>query len=177
MCAIGYAARLSIFFIAIISAAACLMFLVIALRTSTEITAVAKQRSPKRPFMDRLRQPDPGFSDFLSMLTHVVPWSIGFFWLGVFALRIMAEALIGGESVVTSGMDALLAVTVKALIPAIIVAYVVLWCLRGYVAVRLRRDRNGFGDGGLARDRQSRDAVPLAPNNSIQADAQKDARG
>lgn len=110
-----------------------------ALTQSTPIVESAKERSSQRPFLERLGEPDPELPKFISMLRMVVPMSIAFFGMGVFVIRIMAEALFGEYSWVTSSLEAT-ALWVFRCTPALVIAsYGGLWGLHGYVTIKLRR--------------------------------------
>jgi len=137
---ICYAVGVPALLIGFASGALLVVFGIAAVVNRTNITEAAKERSPNRPLIERVRQPDPDFSNFLSMLTHVVPWSIPFFGLGIFAIQIMAEIFFGRESWVTSGLDTFLLLVLKGTLPAFVVAYLGLWSLRAYVAIKLRRN-------------------------------------
>ena len=98
--------------------------------------------------MDRVREPDADFPLFLMMLNRVVPWSILFFGLGTFVIRIMVEAVFGQHSVVTMEADAVVRFIFQAAMPVVIVAYLALWSLRAYVSVQLRHTRQHAPDDG-----------------------------
>lgn len=110
------------------------------------IVAGANLRSPNRPFMDRVREPDADFPVFLMMLTRVVPWTILSFGLGTFVIRIMVEAAFGQHSLVTTEADAVVQFIFRATVPVVVVAYVALWCLRAYVSAQLRRESDHAPD-------------------------------
>jgi len=165
--ALGYAVGVPLLLIGFSCGAFLVVFGASLLARHNEITTAAKERSALRPFIERVRHPDPEFPNFLSMLTHVVPWSIVFFSLGLFAIRIMAETFFGRQSWVTSAFEALALAALKGTIPAMIAAYAGLWSLRAYVAIRLRRDGRDHGASRIAEK----------PNNGIQADGHSDAPG
>jgi hypothetical protein len=73
------------------------------------------------------------------MLAMVVPFSIGFFGMGMFAIRIMMEAALGKTSIVVVALDWFNAATAQALLPGILGSYAILWALRIWVRLRLRR--------------------------------------
>lgn len=103
-----------------------------------EVPAATLQRSPKRPLLERIREPDSDLPLYLTMLTHVVPFGIGFMAGGFFAIRIFAEALFGRASFLVSAFDAALGTLGTFLLPLIPLAYVTLWGVRAHVRKKLR---------------------------------------
>ena len=115
------------------------MFGVAAIAQSTQVAESAKKLSSQRPFLARLSEPDPELPRFVFMLRMVVPMTICFFGMGFFAIRILAEALFGGQSWLTLSLEATVFWIVRCTPALVIAAWLGLWGLHGYVTIKLRR--------------------------------------
>jgi hypothetical protein len=102
----------------------------------------------ERTFMERVRTPDANFPFLLRTLAFVLP--IGFFFLTIpFAvLPILTAAVLGSQSWVTHGADALSSYALKLIAYAFVLTFLGMYGLRGYVAMKLRRQkRTASGNG------------------------------
>lgn len=97
--------------------------------------------STAKSFLERIRNPDPAFPRFLQMLSLTVPFSIAFFFLGLFVIQILFTAVLGPDALLTSLVGSIVWVVERCTVPAVLVSVVGLWALRAYVATKLRHAR------------------------------------
>jgi hypothetical protein len=98
--------------------------------------------------MERVRTPDANFPFLLRTLAFVLPIGFGFLMIPFAVLPILAEAALGPRSPVTDGLHVVSPYALKFLTYAFVITYLGMYGLRGYVAMKLRRQkRTSSGKG------------------------------
>jgi hypothetical protein len=106
----------------------------------------------ERNFLERIRSPDPGFPFLLRTLAFVLPLSFAFLAVLFAAIFFLTEALLGPQASVTQGIKAVSFFVLKLIPFAILITFVGMYGLRGYVAIKLRRQRASPVTGNVRSD-------------------------
>jgi len=91
----------------------------------------------ERTFMERVRTPDANFPFLLMTLAIVLPIGFGFLMIPFAALPILTEAVLGPQSSVTHGLYAVSSYALKYLTYGLVLTFLGMYRLRGYVALKL----------------------------------------
>jgi len=91
--------------------------------------------------MERVRTPDENFPFPLRTLAFVFPIAFGFLMIPFAILPILIEAALGPQSWVTHGVDTASSYALKSITCALVLTFLGMYRLRGYVAMKLRRQK------------------------------------
>jgi len=98
--------------------------------------------------VERVRTPDANFPFLLRTLAFVFPLGSGFLMIPFAVLPILTDAVLGPQSWVAYGVDAVSSYALKLITYALVVTFLGMYGLRGYVAIKLRRQkRTSSGQG------------------------------
>jgi hypothetical protein len=109
----------------------------------------------ERTFLERIRSPDPNFPFLLKTLAFVLPLSFAFLAILFAAFTFLTEALLGPQTSVTQGINAVSLFVLKLIPFAILITFVAMYALRGYVNIKLRRQRTSPVTGNVRSDDES----------------------
>jgi hypothetical protein len=134
------------FFVFLLLIFALALFLAVGLMSGYEQNRTQKigpvQNGSERPFFQRLRAPDTGFLSHLMMVSLVLPFSIGFFGLGIEGLQAAANPFLGSEAWASRTLRLVVDLVQRIIVPAVFCSFVGMQVLRGYVLLKLRRQRS-----------------------------------
>ena len=98
--------------------------------------------------MERVRTPDAKFPFLLRTLAFVFPIGFGFLMIPFAVLPILTQAVLGSQSWVTHGVDLVSSYALKLITYTLVLTFLGMYGLRGYVAIKLRRQkRTSSGQG------------------------------
>jgi len=96
----------------------------------------------ERSFMERVRAPDAKFPFLLLTLAFVLPIGFGFLMIPFAVLPMLTEAVLGPQSPVTQGLYVVSSYALKFITYALVITFLGMYGLRGYVALKLRRQKS-----------------------------------
>jgi hypothetical protein len=96
----------------------------------------------ERGFMERVRAPDSKFPFLLLTLAFVLPIGFGFLMIPFAVLPMLTEAVLGPQSAVTQGLYVVSSYALKLITYALVITFLGMYGLRGYVALKLRRQKS-----------------------------------
>jgi hypothetical protein len=102
----------------------------------------------ERTFVERVRKPDANFPFLLMTLAIVLPLGFGFLMIPFAVLPSLTEAVLGPQSWVTHGMYAVSSYALKLITWALVLTFLGMYGLRGYVALKLRRQKSVLSEKG-----------------------------
>ena len=88
--------------------------------------------------MERVRAPDVKFPFLLLTLAFVLPIGFGFLMIPFAVLPMLTEAVLGPQSPVTQGLHVVSIYTLKFITYALVITFLGMYGLRGYVALKLQ---------------------------------------
>jgi hypothetical protein len=92
--------------------------------------------------MERVRAPDAKFPFLLLTLAFVLPIGFAFLMIPFAVLPMLTEAVLGPQSPVTQGFYLVSSYALKFITYALVITILGMYGLRGYVAVKLRRQKH-----------------------------------
>ena len=92
--------------------------------------------------MERVRTPDANFPYLLMTLAFVLPLGFGFLMIPFAVLPILTEAVLGSQSSVTHGISTVSSYALTLITYALVLTFLGMYGLRGYVALKLRRQKS-----------------------------------
>ena len=98
--------------------------------------------------MERVRNPDANFPWLLFTFAVFVPIGFGFLMIPFAVLPGLTEAVLGSQSTIVHGMNVVSSYALRFLTVALIVVFIGMYGLRGYVALKLRRQKSALNDKG-----------------------------
>ena len=102
----------------------------------------------ERSFMERVRAPDVKFPFLLLTLAFVFPIGFGLLMIPFAVLPMLTEAVLGPQSAVTHALYVVSSYAMKFITCALVLSFLVMYGLRGYVALKLRRSKKEFSENG-----------------------------
>ena len=96
----------------------------------------------ERTFREQLRTPDAGFSRFLKTLSVFLPIGFGILMILFMLLPLLAEAFFGPQSWITYWLHAMSIYVLRLGTYAIVLTFLAMYGLRGYIALKLRRQNS-----------------------------------
>ena len=97
----------------------------------------------ERTFWDRVRIPDDNFPHFLLTLAVFLPIGFGILMIPFMVLPLLSEAFLGPQSWLTYWLATLSSYALKLITYAVLLSFLGMYGLRGYVALKLRRQKRG----------------------------------
>ena len=94
-----------------------------------------------KTFWERVRSPDPNFPLLLRTLAFLFPLIFGFVAVTFALFPLVSEAALGPHSWVTETLTAVSNFVLKLVPLGIFLTFVGMYVLRGYIAIKLRRQR------------------------------------
>lgn len=91
--------------------------------------------------MERVRVPDAKFPFLLMTLAFVLPIGFGFLMIPFAVMPMLTEAVLGPQSSVTQGLYVMSSYALKFITYALVITFLGMYGLRGYVALKLRRQK------------------------------------
>jgi hypothetical protein len=107
-------------------------------RTSSR-DVVSGPNGSERPLLERLRHPDRALPNYLLTISFVLPIGISFIGLIVVAFQIITSTFFGQVSWIMKPLDLIVSIVLQVLVPAIVLSFLGMYFLRGYVLLKLRR--------------------------------------
>lgn len=98
--------------------------------------------------MERVRIPDANFPFLLRTLAFVFPLGFGFLMIPIAVLPILTAAVLGPQSWITHGVDAASSYVLRLITYALVLTFLGMYGLRGYVAMKLRRQKKSSSGKG-----------------------------
>jgi hypothetical protein len=98
----------------------------------------------ERSFMERIRRPDPNFPRFLMTLSVFSPIGLAMLMLPVVNLPMLTEAALGPKSWITAWLYFLSSYTLNLIPYTVVLSFVGMYALRGYIALKLRRQKRNL---------------------------------
>jgi hypothetical protein len=92
--------------------------------------------------MERVRAPDPKFPFLLLTLAFVLPVAFGFLMIPFAVVPMLTEAVLGPQSSVTKGLYIVSSYALKFITYALVIAFLGMYGLGGYVTLKLRRQKS-----------------------------------
>lgn len=102
----------------------------------------------ERAFWDRVRAPDAKFPYLLMTLAVFLPIAFAILMIPIAVLPLLTEAFLGSQSWVTYWVSATSSYTLKLITYAVVLSFLGMYGLRGYVALKLRRQKREFSEKG-----------------------------
>jgi hypothetical protein len=102
----------------------------------------------ERTFWERVRTPDANLPYFLMTLAVFLPIGFGILMIPVVVLPLLTEAFLGPQSWVTYWLSAMSAYALKLITYAVVLSFLGMYGLRGYVVLKLRRRKKEFSKEG-----------------------------
>jgi hypothetical protein len=96
----------------------------------------------ERTFREQLRTPDASFPRFLKTLSVFLPIGFGVLMIPFVVLALLAEALLGPQSWTTYWLHAMSTYVLRFGTYAMVLTFVAMYGLRGYIALKLRRQNS-----------------------------------
>jgi hypothetical protein len=101
----------------------------------------------EKTFWERVRSPDPKFPFLLRTLAFLFPLIFAFIAIPFALFPLVSEAALGTHSWVTEWITAVSNFVLKLVPFAILLIFVAMYVLRGYVATKLRRQQRVESSG------------------------------
>jgi hypothetical protein len=103
---------------------------------------------PRETFWERVHTPDVNFPHLLMTLAVFLPIGFGILMIPFVVLPLLTEAFLGPQSWVTHWLSAMSSYALKVITYAVVLSFLGIYGLRGYVALKLRRQKKEFSEKG-----------------------------
>src|SRR5262249_54951804 len=103
--------------------------------------SLSKLDGSERGFIERVRAPDANFRFLLRTLAFVFPLVFGFLMIPFAVFPILTEAVLGPQSPFTQAIYLVSSYASRFIACALVITFLGICGLRGYVAVKLRRQK------------------------------------